>query len=268
MRYKLIIVDNNAWMYTDMASQIITQLSEAGNTADMSTVVSQNSDEVTHIFLGTAYGRSGQVPPGSIVTNFDNDTHLFNILTPAIIQTCTIWDYSQENLDLIRKNYPQADCHLFEMGYSPLLDHSLTYEESEKDIDVLLLGIETERRSNILNCLREDGYNVMTAYRKIGAERAELLRRTKIAVSIYGQDHTHCISASRFTPILCNNGFIITENCSNKEKNDRWSQYTVSVDYDQVYNTIVEYLGKPEKRKEMADRFYREFRQTRSKVAD
>lgn len=268
MHYKLIIVDNNTWMYTDMALQIITQLSEAGHTAEMSTIVSHNSDDVTHVFLGTAYNRIVQVPPGSIVTNFDNDTHLFNILTPTIIQTCTIWDYSQENLDLIRQRYPEAVCHLFEMGYSPLLDHHLTYEESQKDIDVLLLGVETERRSKILNRLREDGYNVVAAYRKIGAERVELLRRTKIAVSIYGYDHTHCISASRFTPILCNNGFIVTENCSNKEKNHRWSQYTVSVDYDQVYDTIVEYLGKPEKRREMADKFYQEFKQTRSKVID
>lgn len=266
MHYKLIIIDNNIWMYTDMAHQICTQLSEQGHVVEICHYeIGENTNTIRYIFLGTAYAKL-YIPPKSIVTNFDNDTHLFTILTPSLIQTCTVWDYSQENIDLIRKYYPNSDCYLFQMGYSPLLDHKVMYTEEDKDIDVLLLGSETKRRMNVLNLLKRSGYNVVTKYNKIGIERAELIRRSKICISIYSNDHTHCTSASRFTPILCNNGFIVTENCSNKEMNDYWSKYTISIEYDEIYDTVVTYLKQPEKRKELADKYYQDFKQTRSKV--
>lgn len=266
MHYKIIIVDNNEWMYRDMAFQIITQMTDTGHKALLIPYeFGENTSQVRYVFLGTAYN-TVRVPVGSIVSNFDNNNHLDRIISQEICETCTIWDYSQENIDLILKKYPHTDCYIFQMGYSPLLDHSISYDEKAKDIDVLMLGAKTPKRMKILNMLRDSGYNVLITYRKTGEERAKLLHRSKISVSIYGSEHTHCISSSRFTPILCNNGFIVTENCSNKKQNNYWSKYTVSVDYNELYNTIVSYLHQPEKRKKMADEFYKSFKQTRSKI--
>lgn len=266
MHYKLIIIDKNIWMYTDMAHQTMTKLTEEGHTSDIVDYeIGENTDSVKYVFFGTGYN-AVKVPHGSIVTNFDNDTLVFSILTPEIIETCTIWDYSKENICLIKEKYPNADCHFFEMGYSPHLDHGLSYNECEKDIDVLFLGGKTNKRQKILNEISQAGYNVMSIYRKNGPERADFFRRAKIIISIYSSEHTHCISASRFTPALCNNGFIITENCSNSEQNERWSQYTVSVEYEKLVSTVLEYLEQPEKRKELADDFYVKFKLTRPRV--
>lgn len=268
MHFKLIIIDRNYWMYIDMAKQMIYMLQKLGHTAEMSQYqeIQENSDALTYIFLGTQYGHNYYIPNKSIVTNFDNYSVLQNLLTDDIINNCTLWDYCQENINIISDKYKNSSCHLFEMGYTPSLDHNTAYIESDKDIDVLFLGNIMPRRQYILQPLTDMGINVICDYGKTGIERASLIYRSKICASIYNNEVTHPISSSRLTPLLCNNAFVITENCSNKIMNDKWSQYTISVNYKDLHETILDYLGKPAIRKELADGFYKSFKKTQPEI--
>ncbi len=245
----------------------MTWLQDSGHTTEMidydpGTI---NTPELQHIYIGTRI-REFNIPPGSIVTNFDHYKFLYKVLTPEMINTCTIWDYSQENIDLLKHDYPDAKCCLFEMGYSPILDYHCGYEETDKDIDVLFLGGISDRRRAILDTIRERNCRIITGYTMFGPKRAELLKRAKIVLSIYSHNWRHAISASRLTPSLCCNAFIIAEKCTNEHQENRWAQYVKSVDCDQIADTVVEYLNKPQERKLFADGAYEAFKQTRVRI--
>jgi len=260
MHYRLIILDRNAWMYLDMVEQTIYMLDEAGHTAELVGYEPglENTEVDRHVFFGTWYP-THNIPDGSVVTNFDHHTLVFQILTDDVLRSCEIWDYSQRNVDLIKKRVPEARCHLMELGYAPRLDFSHAYVESEKNIDVLMLGMATERRVRVLRALSELGINTLIEYSKVGAARADLIRRTRILISIYGGEDRECISSSRLAPVLATRGFVITENCSDQTQNRKWVQYTVSVDYDQLVSTVLEWIGKPAERKMFADTAHERF---------
>jgi hypothetical protein len=263
MYYKIMIVDGNAWMYLDMAYQMVTMLENNGFKAEVVSYdhTALNTNQQTCVFLGTRY-RDITIPSGSIVSNFDNDTLLFDIIPEYVFRTCTIWDYSAENIDFIHRRYPETRCFLFQMGYTQLLRLVDGYDEDKKDIDVLLIGAETDRRNKIMNQLSDLGVQVLTVYRKIGTERAELIERSKITISVYGSEHRHCISASRFVPILSNNGFIIAEKCSNKQQESYWSDFMITTKYDDLVSMVLYYLERPELRFDRANHFCSLFRRT------
>jgi hypothetical protein len=263
MFYKVVILDDQYWMYVDMAIQIIHYVKLFGNEAELSTYDNgNNTKKITYIFLGTKY-QNFRIPNGSIITNFDDKSVLFNLLTNKIIQECSIWDYSQENIQLLKEKYPHARTFFLELGYVPELDYNITYDEKIKDIDVLFLGgVVTDRRRYIISNLNKKGIKICIAYTKIGKERSELIARSKICLSFYSKSLTECISSSRLTPLLSNNAFVITEKCSNAYQNDKWSQYTTTVNYDKIVETVEYYLPKESLRKKLADKYYKHFKKT------
>jgi hypothetical protein len=261
MKYKLVIVDNNPLMYFDMAQQVQTMLGDQAQIVDYKNDLT-NSRTVQYIFFGTAYSKV-QIPPGSVLTNFDNHEVIFEILTPELLQTCAeVWDYSRKNLHLIQQIYPTLKSKFIDLGYSPLMDFDTGYQESEKDIDILFLGNILPRRKILLKEIQEKGVVLEIHNKKYGKERADLVSRSRICVSIYNNHVTECVSSSRFAPILSNNGFIIAETCSNPSHEEKWSQFVVSVPYTHIVQTAMEYLKLPDIRKEMADKFYDRFKST------
>jgi hypothetical protein len=266
MLYKLVILDNNEWMYLDMAYQFIPMFERMGHCAEIVQYENgKNTSEIRYMFLGTNY-RYYTIPTNSIVSNFDSIAHMFEILTEDIIRRCEIWDYSEKNIRLIKEMYPESICHFVELGYSELLDFGIKNKEDDKDIDVLMLGVETPRRMNILDNLRRRGLNVLVVYRKTGKERADLIGRTKVVISIYGhEDDTEYISSSRFAPVLSNGGFIIAENCSDYVQNTKWSEFMISVGYDEIVGTVHKYIIAPCKRILLREEFYNRFKCNRPK---
>lgn len=259
MFFKLIIIDNNPWMYEDMALQVKSMVESYGNSAEIVPYeYGQNNTNTQYVFFGTNYSRV-EVPINSILTNFDDHRIVFKILTDKLLTTCRVWDYSLENIRQIRQKVPSIDCRLFEMGYSPLLDYNCGYNEKDKEIDVLFIGSINSRRQCITDVLAKN-YNVKYVYCKSGKERADLIKKSRICISIYSSEMRNCISASRFTPILSNNGFIITETCTDKYQNDRWNPFVVDIEYEKLVETIGYYLQNPEKRKQHADRAYQLFK--------
>lgn len=265
--YKLIILDNNTWMYLDMAYQAMTILETAGDRGVL-IAYSDIRDGDKCIFFGTKYGQY-PLPVGSIVTNFDNDTLLFSIISDNILQTCEVWDYSIENIELMRAKVPDGVYKHFVMGYTPILDYGVGYNEPDKVFDVLLVGSLSNRREIIMRALDNAGLHTKVIYRCVGEERAELIKQSRLCISMYSGDNRHCISASRMTPILCNNGLIVTEICSNPDQEAFWSKYTISVTFEDVCETVYKLLRMtPEARKQLADGFYAEFIKTQPRLID
>lgn len=261
MHYKAIIMDRSPWMYLDMALQAKTILEKDGNEYELVNRIEEN-DGCRYIFFGTAYPTI-QIPKNSIITNFD-DFRVFNtIISKEMIETCELWDYSSLNIENATKIFQGASCKLFEMGYTPLLDFHLPPEK--KTIDILLIGLENSRRQVILDVLRKK-YNVVCCYYKNGKERAELINKSKICISIYTSEMKKCISASRFTPILCSGGFIITETCDDEYQNERWSQFTIPVLYGKLIETVDCYYNRPNERERFANRAYSLFKSTEPTV--
>ena len=146
------------------------------------------------------------------------------------MKKCTIWDYSQNNINFILQKYPQAKCRLLKLGYSKYLDYNLDYNENDKDIDILFLGQESDRRNAILDRLIDDGYKVVIEQGKTDEELAKLVQRAKINLNIYYKDfYTKCISSTRLVPLVGNKGLVISEECVDEDQNNDWKNFTISV---------------------------------------
>lgn len=263
MHYKLIIIDRNYWMYIDIAIQIKTMLIKNGDIADIIDYeYGDNNYMNRYIFLGTLHKNNVKIPPNSIITNFDNHKLLFDIITDEYINNCEIWDYCEYNIKLIYKKNPNARCFHIQMGYSPLIDYNCLYIENNKDIDILFLGNVSERRNFILNKLRSNGYNICVVYHKTSKDMSEFIKRSKICISIYSSEDKYTISSIRFSPILCNNGFIISEISTCQKQNEYWSDYIIAKEYNELCDTVEYYINKPEERKKIADECYEKFKQT------
>lgn len=262
MFYRIIIVDRHRGMYADMAYQIMSMLQNQGDQVELveeGGVAQPNTDTTRHIFLGTQY-RNTQVPGGSIVTNFDNSEVILQILSREIIETCEVWDYSRDNIAFIEKMFPSAVCRLIELGYSPMLDLGSGYDEEEKDIDILFMGSVLPKREKILSELTRRGAHVVRENFRYGQERADLIKRAKVCISIFNNHVTQCVSSSRFAPILCNNGFIVCEQCSDALHEAKWSQFMISVPYEDLVETALTWLAQPKMCKAVADSSYARFK--------
>ena len=267
--YKLVILDNNYWMYIDMAIQVKYMLELKNSKAAIVpySIDAVNTENERYVFFGTRYP-SYYIPPGSIVTNFDNTTVLFLIITENIINTCEIWNYSNVGISAIYAKYPSSKCKLLELGYTPEHDYSISHIEENKDIDVLLLGDLTTRRQLIVESLKNMGFSVAVVYTKNGFERADLVRRSKVCISVYTSDLCDCIASSRFSTILASGGFIITEECTDEYQNDKWSKLTITVQYNKLVETVAHWIRQPEERIACAEKFTEKFRSVLPQVVD
>lgn len=275
MKYRLYIVDNQPWMYVDMLYCIIDLLGPSNcdysaniDFLDLNYIgiyLLNLTKGIRNIYIGTGYKNIG-VPDGSIITNFDIETSELNYISHTLLHTCEVWDFNQINIDLYKSIYPEGIYRFLKLGYSPMLEIS-QHLTIEKSIDVLFLGGQTPRRSKILWQLEQKGLVIRSVYRKNGLERNELYRKSKIFLNIYSSDYRKWISSTRLTPALSNSCFIVTEECANKEENDIWSQYTISVNYHHIVDTILHYIKHPESISTFVNDMYPRFKQMRTSIS-
>jgi hypothetical protein len=128
-----------------------------------------------------------QLPTNTIVLNteqvFENESP-FSAKVLDWARRFEIWDYSPRNREWLVKQGAQR-IHLLGIGYHPSL-HRIA--RKEQDIDVLFYGSLNERRTAMLEQLRQAGLVVQHLFGVYGSARDEWIARSKVVLNLHYYD--------------------------------------------------------------------------------
>jgi 2-polyprenyl-3-methyl-5-hydroxy-6-metoxy-1,4-benzoquinol methylase len=119
-----------------------------------------------------------------------------------------IWDYSPLNLrhwNLLPCVTPSL---LVEIGFVPELRHIVS--APVQDIDVLFYGSLNDRRSAVINALRDAGLQVVAVFAVYGSQRDALIARAKVVLNVHYHG-TELIEIVRISYLLANAKAVVSE---------------------------------------------------------
>ncbi len=129
--------------------------------------------------------------------------NLLNVLRNAT----AVWDYSQENIDFLKKQGIVAT--LVPPGYHAALEQ--INQATQSDFDFLFYGSIGPRRAAILNAISlQKHIRLKTAFGIYGAERDKLIGSSKIILNIHHYS-ARIFEAVRISYLLNNRCFVIAE---------------------------------------------------------
>jgi len=180
-------------------------------------------------------------------TEMLSDTHGFLPSRPYYIDylrtVAEVWDYSETNLAFLHAK-GLNHVHTLTLGYLPSLDR--VPRDTQRDLDVLFIGVVTPRRGKILQALLDRGLNVAILHNVFGAKRDEYLARARIVLNIHQFDLPQ-LEQVRLSYLLNNECFVVSESSSENP----YGQGVVFADYDALVDTCVR-LSRPEAADERA----------------
>ena len=272
MYYNLIIFDRNPWIYLDMVEMIQTMLryKEIGSQIcilwqfeDIAKFDMKDGESKNIYFGHDIYDL--YIKPGSILTEFDPAGFTsFPKYTIDQVENITMSCYSKHSSKEFTDLFPMGKVVPFKYGYMESYDFQ---EQIERDIDICFITnpMITNRRSHITDALKIKGYNVfVNDIYLLPKERSEFYKRSKIIISIYGEDtNLKYSSGSRIYPAASMKGnFVIAEKCDDPEQHQILSDICINVPYDDLIDTIEYFLKYPEIRNKLATKFYKNIRNT------
>jgi len=157
-----------------------------------------NNEKDTSIYSNKAYWR----------------TRLANFLymEKASIATWHLGEYAVDDY----KNYLKHN-KIFYLPhyYAPNLTRVNHNQDTDKDIDFLFTGSQTDYRKGIITDLRNRGYNVVLGTTITASfHRENLLQRTKVSLNLKQYPDWPYASPSRFHYHIINKSLLLTENCT------------------------------------------------------
>ncbi|MGB8699020.1 MAG: methyltransferase domain-containing protein, partial [Thermosynechococcaceae cyanobacterium] len=227
-----------------------------------SVITDQILPEHRHIVLGVNLLQfcSVEIPEDSILYNLEQISPDSPWITESMLelfQSYTFWDYSLVNcmqLCLLGCSHVQ---HV-PLGYVPQLTRISPIPEKEKDIDILFYGSPTEKRSKILDELRQKNLNVVQLSGIYGTERDHLIAKSKIVINI------HCYEAKvfeivRVSYLLANRIFVLSEDSPDDPQAQSLQGGVAFAQYENLVETCLYFLGNLQQRKEMSEKGFQLF---------
>ncbi|CAM9132717.1 unnamed protein product, partial [Scytosiphon promiscuus] len=206
-------------------------------------------DAVLYNFEHVPGSSSSEVSKSSVATSGQRDKSLVSARTLEIYAHFTLWDYSEGNVDNLRKMGIRAE--LLPLGFSAELGVRNLYTGAIRreggggeDIDVLFIGMETPLRKATIERLRDAGIAVFhpnAAGRNLyGAEFDALSAKSKVM--------------PRLTRLLANERFVISEMGGSPSERAQLAGGLVFVTSERLAETCKYYLEKPDLRRAIAER--------------
>ena len=165
-----------------------------------------------------------------------------------------IWDYSEDNVALLRAKGFTNVSHL-PLGYHPALQRIRQRPEEDKDVDVLFYGARNERRSAVLNQIRER-FRLRTLFGVYCEARDHWIARSRVVLNIYFYE-MKVAEQVRLSYLMNNGCFVVSEG---SDRND-FAEGMVTGSYDGLTGLCEQYLADPEARGMVAARGLELFRQ-------
>jgi hypothetical protein len=165
-----------------------------------------------HIVLGShLLARLGApAAPGSVLYNLEQvtpDSPLIDRTLLDLFGRHQVWDYSARNVEQLARLGVGGVAHV-PIGHVPSLER-ITPADDE-DIDVLFVGLESERRLAPLRELADLGYAAESRFGVYGAERDALFARAKIVLNVHYYE-SKIFETVRVSYLLSNGRFVVSE---------------------------------------------------------
>ncbi len=263
-RFQITLVRPKGFPHTEAFREVAETLQfglrSMGHTAE----IRENTfdAQATNVLLG-AHLLSPQhalsIPPGSILYNLEQlggpslPAHFYEV---AIRHQ--VWDYSPQNI----KKWQAMSCDYLPvhvpLGYVPEL--SRIRASQTQDIDVLFYGSLNQRRNFIVNALKNAGATVHVLFGVYGAERDEVIARSKIVLNVHFYD-AKILEIVRVSYLLANLKAVVSECCSDTEIEKGLADSVLAVPYDALVDACQSLLRNEKERHKLETRGFQWFSQ-------
>lgn len=243
-----IYLDNST--FSDIAKELLYCLNQRRMCAEIVNHVKQNNSTDIYIILGMNDFNSQVVPHNYIVIQLEQTSNpdsvqwfgptYMNYLRGAL----EVWDYSVINYKYLRAN-GISHVKYVPLQYMTTSDHQLgtKLNISDKYIDVLFYGSVNDRRLKIYNDLKSTGINVVYKRNIWGAERDELISKSKVVI-IPHYNNNSIMETARLSYLLSNKCIVVMEQSIDPIL-DRWHHKYVSLSsYDNLCSTCQDIISK------------------------
>jgi hypothetical protein len=134
------------------------------------------------------------------------------------------------------------------IGYAPQLTKIASKEE---DIDVLFYGNLNKRRINILNPLAAEGINLVVQGHLWGAQRDEMIARSKIILNLHYYE-SKLFEIVRCFYLLANRRFVLSESGQDTEMEAPFTEGIAFSSYENIVDQVKYFLDNPRERMKVA----------------
>ena len=200
-------------------------------------------DGYRHIILGSNLipGNRISIQPDSILYNLEQIYGNSQWLNPhliALFRNYEVWDYSKQNAHVLNE-YGVEVKHILPIGYVTNLTR--IKRTNNPDIDVCFFGSLNERRTKIFDEIRSHGFNVCAIEGIYGAERDQLIARSKLAFNIHFHD-AKILEMVRISYFLANRIPVLTEGNVNNFEDEDIVDAVCFADYEQLTENAIALL--------------------------
>lgn len=145
------------------------------------------------------------------------------------------WDYSRRNFDQLTRNGARNPKEL-NLGFHPRL--ARIAKRSTEDIDVLFYGSVNDRRRKILEDLQQSGRKIVSVFGVYGAERDDLIARSKVVLSLHTET-PGIFEVVRAFYLLANKKAVVGEVNPDTQIDPRFRDAIVPASYDELVATCL-----------------------------
>ncbi len=256
-RFHITLVRPEGFLHTEAFREVAETLQCGLRSLGHTVHIQENAVDAmaTNILLGAHLLSPEEaliVPPGSIVYNLEQlggpslPKHYYELGIRH-----QVWDYSLHNLktwEVLRCARPPIQVPL---GYVPELRRIQSAQV--QDIDVLFYGSLNERRTRILQALKDNGAKVHAAFGVYGKERDELIARSKIVLNVHFYS-AKIFEIVRVSYLLANSKAVLTECSADTEIEQGLSDAVLALPYDSLVDGCLSLLQDEEKRHQLETR--------------
>ena len=204
------------------------------------------------------------IPKDAIIYNFEQidpsspwlEANYLNLL-----KSHEVWDYSKINIKALKKLNVSNITHV-PLGYVNQLKRIQL--QSNPDIDVLFYGSLNDRRSKIINDLKSANLNVVSLFGVYGAERDELISRSKIVLNIHFYD-SKVFEIARISYLLSNGVCVVSESGNDPIENE-FKDSLILTDYENIVSTCISLVNDKNLRISIAETGQKYFCQIRQEL--
>ena len=198
------------------------------------------------------------MPPESIIYNseqIDNTSRWINGPYVDLLRRCTVWDYSEENIDRLKALGVDGITHV-PVGYVPQLTRIPSV--TQQDIDVLFYGAINERRKKILEELISRGLRIEFLSGVYREERDHYIARAKIVLNMHYYDAS-VFEIVRVSYLLANEKAVVAEIGEKTTLESDIHNAVRGTPYDGLVDACVELVADANARANLARRGFETF---------
>lgn len=164
---------------------------------------------------------------------------------------CPVIDYSEINMDIIKKNSPETKCYHFPYIYNPTEPiYSIPWIP---DCDVAVIGAYSDYRYKIIQDMEKSGIRV-NYIQSYGLDRDKYICKCKIVLNLHYISESDILETIRCYPVIFKKIVVISEE-SQRDPNIKINELIIYEKYDKLVEKVLQVLSDYENYKNKLEQF-------------